>query len=308
MVGWGTAPFEHGTGMDYTMWTKGESPVGGLMELPEEVRKSGAPPHWIGYVAVPDVDATAAKARKLGGTVHHGPADIPQVGRFAVIADPQGAVLAAYKGTEEMPRGQGPRGRRHRVARAAYAAARAHWQAQDPGYEEETRVLAVAEGAFTEPGVEQQAVLYLMSLWPRCCPKLGLAVIQDGALVRNVAFEASAQDLAAVPDLDGDGRDELVRTGSFGMGGQESTSITLVSFGEGDLRTWGGTSIQDSACAAMQEGGTAARITAVPGPKFTIERFAMASCETGEWQPAGAPEPFAFESPGEEAHVELPVR
>lgn len=190
----------------------------------------------------------------------------------------------------------------------AYAAARAHWQAQDPSYEEETRVLAVAEGAFTEPGVEQQAVLYLMSLWPRCCPKLGLAVIQDGALVRNVAFEASAQDLAAVPDLDGDGRDELVRTGSFGMGGQESTSITLVSFGEGDLRTWGGTSIQDSACAAMQEGGTAARITAVPGPEFTIERFAMASCETGEWQPVGAPEPFAFESPGEEAHVELPVR
>lgn len=190
----------------------------------------------------------------------------------------------------------------------AYAAARAHWQAQDPGYEEETRVLAVADGAFTEPGVEQQAVLYLMSLWPRCCPKMGIAIIQDGALVRNVAFEASEQDLAAVPDLDGDGRDELVRTGSFGMGGQETTSITLVSFGEAGLRTWGGTSIQDNACAAMQEGGTAARITALPGPEFTIERFSLASCETGDWQPSGAPEPFAFDAPGEEAHVELPVR
>jgi hypothetical protein len=190
----------------------------------------------------------------------------------------------------------------------AMAAARAHWQAQDPAYEEEVRVLAVAEGAFTEPGASQQAVLYLMSLWPRCCPKLGIAVVQDDALVRNVAFEASDQDLAAVPDLDGDGRDELVRTGSFGMGGQNSTSITLVSFGDAGLRTWGATGIQDDSCAAMQEGGTAARITAVPGPEFTIERFTLASCETGEYTPDGGPEPFTFTPPDEETSVELPVR
>lgn len=190
----------------------------------------------------------------------------------------------------------------------AFAAARAHWQAQDPAYEEEVHVLAVTEGAFTEAGTSQQAVLYLMSLWPRCCPKLGIAVIQDGALVRNVVFEASDQDLRAIPDLDGDGRDELVRTGSFGMGGQNSTSITLVSFDDAGLHTWGGTGIQDDSCAAMQEGGTAARITAIPGPEFTIERFTLVSCETGEWQSAGAPEPFAFDPPGEETHVELPIR
>ena len=190
----------------------------------------------------------------------------------------------------------------------AYAAARAHWQAQDPAYEEEMRVMAVAEGAFTEAGASQQAVLYLMSLWPRCCPKLGIAIIQDGALVRNVAFEASDQDLAAVPDLDGDGRNELVLIGSFGMGGQETTSMTLVSFADAGLRTWGGTSIQDSACAAMQEGGTAARISAVPGPAFTIEHFTMVSCDSGEWQPAGAPEPFEFTPPDEETSVELSVR
>ena len=44
VVGWGTAPFENASGMDYTMWTKGESMVGGVMELPEEARKGGAPP------------------------------------------------------------------------------------------------------------------------------------------------------------------------------------------------------------------------------------------------------------------------
>lgn len=102
VVGWGTAPFENASGMDYTMWTKGEAPIGGLMEMPEELRKHGAPPHWIGYVAVPDVDAAAARAKELGGTVHHGPEDIPEVGRFAVIADPQGAVLSAFKGNQEM--------------------------------------------------------------------------------------------------------------------------------------------------------------------------------------------------------------
>lgn len=190
----------------------------------------------------------------------------------------------------------------------AQAAARAHWQARDPDYEEEARILAVAEGAFTEPGASQQAVLYAMSFWPRCCPKMAIAVLQDDALVRNVAFESNDYDLDAVPDLDGDGRDELVLTGSFGMGGQESSSMTLVSFADAGLRTWGGTSINDNSCAAMQEGGTAARIVAVSGPAFLIERFNLASCETGEWEPAGAAEPFEFTAPEEETSVELPLR
>ena len=107
IVGWGTAPFENGSGMDYTMWMKGEAPVGGVMELPEEARKGGAPSHWIGYVAVPDVDATAAKAKKLGGQVIHGPEDIPEVGRFVILRDPQGAVVCAFKGSQDMPDADG---------------------------------------------------------------------------------------------------------------------------------------------------------------------------------------------------------
>jgi hypothetical protein len=190
----------------------------------------------------------------------------------------------------------------------AVAAARAHWQAQDPSYEEEVRVMSVAEGTFTGSGANQEAVLYLMSLWPRCCPKMGIAVIEDGALVRNVAFEAPAQDLAAVPDLDGDGKDELAVTGSFGMGGENSTTVTLVSLADSGLRTWGGVMIQYDDCGAMQEGGSAARITAVPGPEFTIQQFALASCETGEWQPGSPPEPFEFTAPEEETSVELPLQ
>ena len=191
---------------------------------------------------------------------------------------------------------------------AAFAAARAHWQAQDPSYEEETHVMAVADGAFSEPGSSQQAVLYLMSLWPRCCPKMGIAVVQDGALVRNVGFEAPAQGLAAIPDLDGDGLDELAITGSFGMGGENSSSVTLVSLADSGFRTWGGAMIQYDSCGAMQEGGQAWRITALPGPVFMTEQFALASCESGEYQAGGPPEPFEFPAPGEEMSVELPVR
>ncbi|HET7692469.1 MAG TPA: hypothetical protein VFM44_05210 [Gemmatimonadota bacterium] len=194
------------------------------------------------------------------------------------------------------------------AVQAAFAAARAHWQAQDPDYEEEAGVMAVAEGSFSEPGVSQYAVLYLMSSWPRCCPKTGIAVVQDGELVRNVAFESPTHGLVAIPDLDGDGLDELALTGSFGMGGENTTSVTLVSLADSGLRTWGGEMIQYDACGAMQEGGQAVRITAVPGPAFTIERFSLASCESGEYQPGGPPEPFEFPAPGEETSVELPLR
>ncbi len=61
----------------------------------------GAPPHWMGHVQVDDVDGRVALTRKLGGKVYKEPDDVPSVGRFAVIADPQGAVFALYAGPLE---------------------------------------------------------------------------------------------------------------------------------------------------------------------------------------------------------------
>lgn len=94
VVGWGTEPFP---GMPYTILKAGEAPVGGLMELPEEARKMGAPPHWIGYVGVDDVDAATEKARRLGGSVYVEPQDIPEVGRFSIVTDPQKAAFTLFK-------------------------------------------------------------------------------------------------------------------------------------------------------------------------------------------------------------------
>ena len=102
VVGWGARD----AGMldfPYTLFTVGEVPVGGLMTLPDSARQAGARPGWIGYVAVEDVDASTAKAQEAGGTLHYGPEDIPGVGRFAMLGDPQGAVITVFRGIGEEP-------------------------------------------------------------------------------------------------------------------------------------------------------------------------------------------------------------
>jgi hypothetical protein len=95
-MGWDISEFKAPGGeqdMPYLMFGKGDAQTGGMMDLPETARKNGAPPHWGAYVMVPDTDAAAEKTKSLGGTVMVPPTDIPGVGRFAVITDPQGAFL-----------------------------------------------------------------------------------------------------------------------------------------------------------------------------------------------------------------------
>jgi predicted enzyme related to lactoylglutathione lyase len=96
VVGW-TAKDSGMPGMAYTILWAGDATIAGLMALPDEVRKMGAPPAWSGYIAVDDVDAAVEKVKRLGGMIHMPPTDIPQVGRFAVAADPQGAVFLPFK-------------------------------------------------------------------------------------------------------------------------------------------------------------------------------------------------------------------
>lgn len=77
--------------MIYTMLKTGDKEVGGMMAIPTEAK--GAPPSWGAYVTVNDVDQQIIQVEKLGGQIILQPKDIPNVGRFAVISDPQGAVL-----------------------------------------------------------------------------------------------------------------------------------------------------------------------------------------------------------------------
>jgi predicted enzyme related to lactoylglutathione lyase len=64
-----------------------------------EQRQGGMKTGWIGYVTSPTVDADAARLQKAGGTVHRPPADIPNVGRFAPVSDPQGAGFILFHPT-----------------------------------------------------------------------------------------------------------------------------------------------------------------------------------------------------------------
>jgi predicted enzyme related to lactoylglutathione lyase len=90
----------------YTVLGVGGAHIGGIMALPQEASAGGA--RWLGYVAVADADASAASIEAAGGVIHRPPADIPNVGRFAVVADPQGAVFNIMKpmppaGSPEIP-------------------------------------------------------------------------------------------------------------------------------------------------------------------------------------------------------------
>jgi uncharacterized protein len=103
VAGWGTQVWDGP--VPYTMWTVGDAMIGGVMSLPPGVP---APPHWLGYVFVPDVDATVAQAQSLGGQTHKAGTDIPTVGRFAVLVDPQGAAFAVFTSIGDPPGHEGP--------------------------------------------------------------------------------------------------------------------------------------------------------------------------------------------------------
>jgi hypothetical protein len=98
VVGWDVQEMSN-AGMPYTILVAGDQMAAGLMAMPPEAK--GAPPNWMGYVGVDDVDAACEKVKGLGGKVHMPPRDIPDMGRFAVLEDPQGAFFSIYQGLGE---------------------------------------------------------------------------------------------------------------------------------------------------------------------------------------------------------------
>jgi len=91
LLGWRADTRELG-GTRYTTFTRDEAPCGGM--LPIDPAWGPVPPHWLVYFAVSDCDGQVALVQSLGGAVRVPPSDVPGVGRFAVVADPQGATFA----------------------------------------------------------------------------------------------------------------------------------------------------------------------------------------------------------------------
>jgi predicted enzyme related to lactoylglutathione lyase len=91
LIGWKMADSPMGD-IEYTLLKAGEKEAGGMMAMPAEVPDQ-VPSHWMAYITVDDVDSLVEKIPALGGTILHGPQDVPGVGRFIIVQDPTGAAV-----------------------------------------------------------------------------------------------------------------------------------------------------------------------------------------------------------------------
>ena len=93
--------------MDYPMLRAGGTEVVGISQINPDMGE--LPPYWVAYFGVDNLDATVAQSQSLGATVFIPPADIvkeegqPPVGRFAHLADPQGAAFALMQDMPQTP-------------------------------------------------------------------------------------------------------------------------------------------------------------------------------------------------------------
>ena len=98
LFGWRREAMEHDAG-PYTVFMSGDRRAAGMLQMNEEWGE--LPSHWMMYLAVDDCDASASRATELGGKVCVPPTDIPPVGRFSVLDDPQGATFSIIRMTAE---------------------------------------------------------------------------------------------------------------------------------------------------------------------------------------------------------------
>jgi predicted enzyme related to lactoylglutathione lyase len=94
LFGWEKDVQEFGP-IEYTMFVNAGRPAAGMFKITAEM--GNVPPHWLAYFAVEDCDASTQKATELGATAIKPPDDIPGIGRFAILSDPQGAAFAIIK-------------------------------------------------------------------------------------------------------------------------------------------------------------------------------------------------------------------
>lgn len=93
LFAWTSKDVDMGPMGNYTILNHGEEMVAGVMAGPSPE----VPSHWINYVTVDDVDASAAQVEQLGGRVLMPPADAPEIGRFSIVTDPEGAVFGLLR-------------------------------------------------------------------------------------------------------------------------------------------------------------------------------------------------------------------
>jgi uncharacterized protein len=110
IIGWTAEPASHDPG-GYKMWANGQGTVGGVVACADQ--DGGLSPHWMGHVEVGDLDAAVARAQALGGTLRVPPTDIPTIGRYSIIHDPQGVELSLFEPVADGTRAEARERSRH---------------------------------------------------------------------------------------------------------------------------------------------------------------------------------------------------
>ncbi len=100
MLGW-TFADSGMPAMEYEIISMNGTEIAGILPLDADMEAGGAQPGWLGYVGVEDVDASAAQARDAGASIWIEPRDIPGIGRFAFLGDPQGAPIYIMRGNSD---------------------------------------------------------------------------------------------------------------------------------------------------------------------------------------------------------------
>jgi uncharacterized protein len=103
VIGWKVKGSGDPGGIPYKLFSTAGVEVAGFMQLTPEMQKGGMKPGWVGFVGVDDVDDYAKRVEGNGGKLHFAPMDIPGVGRFASVEDPQGATFLLFKGSMPSP-------------------------------------------------------------------------------------------------------------------------------------------------------------------------------------------------------------
>jgi predicted enzyme related to lactoylglutathione lyase len=97
VVSWTTQVMPMADGGAYHVLEAGGRGMGGMLEISKAQRDAGMRSGWVGYITSPDVDVDVTRLKKAGAQVHRPAQDIPDVGRFAPVSDPQGAGFILFK-------------------------------------------------------------------------------------------------------------------------------------------------------------------------------------------------------------------
>lgn len=162
--------------------------------------------------------------------------------------------------------------------------------------EEPAQVLVTVGGAFTVAGTRETLTLYLLNRWPRCCPTVGLILADADEVKANFVFEGLFSNMKLLPGGGEAGRDAVVLTGGFGMGGQNSQSATVMHFVGTTLREVGSFGLGESTCGTGSASASSLRrvLRTTENGGFTMQEYFSPCDET--WEPVGPVSPLILDT------------